>query len=123
MPHLPPGIAFLLRVSWTFVALAAFTFLFMTWLRIPGFVVWVVTLASAPLLVAARIHSRYASIQSAAKRCGAVLAPKWDSRIPGDFDVMQEMMISLNNGYPGVSTVCVQGLYGDLRHERSASLF
>ncbi|KAI0729732.1 cytochrome P450 [Fomitopsis betulina] len=105
MARLSPGIRFLLQTSWTkFAALAAFTFGLLTWqtyICIPAALIWVLALASAPLLFATRIHLRYRNIRAAANRCGAVLPPKWDGRLLGDFDIMQEMVESLNNGYPG----------------------
>lgn len=107
MARLSPGIRFLLQTSWTkFAALAAFTFGLLTWqtyICIPAALIWVLALASAPLLFATRIHLRYRNIRAAANRCGAVLPPKWDGRLLGDFDIMQEMVESLNNGYPGMS--------------------
>lgn len=105
MAPLPPGVSFLLQTLWIFAAFAALTFSVLTWQTycyIPIVLIWAFTLASAPLLVATRIRLRYGFIRAAAKRCGAVLPPKWDGRLPGDFDIMQEMMTSLNNGYPGV---------------------
>ncbi|EPS96209.1 hypothetical protein FOMPIDRAFT_1130934 [Fomitopsis schrenkii] len=104
MAPLPPGVSFLLQTLWIFAAFAALTFSVLTWQTycyIPIVLIWAFTLASAPLLVATRIRLRYGFIRAAAKRCGAVLPPKWDGRLPGDFDIMQEMMTSLNNGYPG----------------------
>ena len=106
MARLSPGVSFLLRTSRTFVLLSAFVFALLTWqsyLRISGAVALALALASAPLLVAARIHLRYRHIRAAAARSHSILPPKWHGRLPGDLDIMQDMVNSLKFGYPGMS--------------------
>ncbi|KAH9834523.1 cytochrome P450 [Rhodofomes roseus] len=104
MARLPPGILFLIQNSVTVVVPPAVVYAVLTWqhyLNLSCTLVWTLTLASAPLFVAARISQRYRAIYRAASRAGAILPPRWDGKLPGHFDVMQEMVDTLNKGYPG----------------------
>ncbi|KAH9918439.1 cytochrome P450 [Fomitopsis serialis] len=97
-----PGVLFLLQNSTSVIIPPTVVFVILTWQNyLPTSLVWALTLAAAPFFIAARIHQRYRSIHHALSRSGATLPPRWDGKLPGHFDVMQEMVDSLNQGYPG----------------------
>ncbi|KZT68533.1 cytochrome P450 [Daedalea quercina L-15889] len=103
-PRLPPGIRFLLGNSAAVALPPLFVVTCVKWQALfdmPSFLVWVLAFASAPLFVITRALLHCRSVQRAAVGSGATMPPRWDGRLPGHFDVMQEMVDSLNKGYPG----------------------
>ncbi|KZT71413.1 cytochrome P450 [Daedalea quercina L-15889] len=68
---------------------------------IPAWAVCLGAFGVIPLVVFVAIRIRYWQIFSAAARRGAIIAPKWKGKWPGNVDVLYAVLESFRHGYPG----------------------
>ncbi|KAH9930605.1 cytochrome P450 monooxygenase pc-2 [Fomitopsis serialis] len=68
---------------------------------IPAWIVWLSALGIIPLVAFVAVRIRYWRIHRAAERKGAIIAPGWSGKWPGNLDVLQAVLQSFRHGYPG----------------------
>ena len=105
----PPGVSFLTRVLATkalpiigggYVAITVLEHVFDV--SLSKYATWSALAASVPLVVLVRSCTYEWKKRSRAKALGASLAPVWNGRLPGNYDVLQHMLDKIENGYIGM---------------------
>lgn len=108
MVSIPPGVPFLVR---NLAALSVPPIIVFGATRIlrnhldlilPGWLVVILSILSIPFFAAIKIwHKNYTMRQSAA-RLGATFPPQWQGKLPGNFDLLKELLNGFRYGYPGM---------------------
>ncbi|KAH9832996.1 cytochrome P450 [Rhodofomes roseus] len=68
---------------------------------IPSWAVCLSALGTIPLVIFVAVRIRHWRIYNAAARRGAIIAPTWSGKWPGNLDILQAVLNSFRHGYPG----------------------
>lgn len=111
MVSIPPGLPFLFRslavlsvppivvYGGSRILRNHFALTFPTWLLI------LLSILSIPLVGAFKIWYKAHTIRQSAARLGATFPPTWQGKLPGNIDLLQQLLTGFRNGYPGMYCV------------------
>ena len=72
--------------------------------RLPSYVTWTFLAASVPITYSLKVFMLEIRNKRRAKALGATLAPRWDGRLPGNYDLLKEFLTRIDNGYLGTGS-------------------